>query len=423
MAFHTLVQNAITTKLGPEQLDNVKLAIDDFMASYPQANIYNVSYDYSTGNVLGDQGPRLDMVGAINYGLYYTVLDPDIQVQLLALGECYTGNCTWPHIQALGVCSQCVDITSDIRSNNGFYTLYDVEMDQDVGLISSEGYVTYPSSSYLQDIGPLISHLAVMARGTPQDEPVGVDCALYWCVLDKVQALMVNFEFIDGEYTVYSNWTNTSSSGQTTYKQTTDIILNPPTCWDEYGNLDKTADCTKTVTPNAQLALQNFFRSSVIGFTGSGAVNTTTNGWDISSEFIQLLFTTVFNTNDVVGAYAQIMRNIAIMMTDNIQQQPQPLAGVSQTYGDTWVFTTLYHIRWGFLIVPALLVVISILFLLATIFTSYGQEKWKTSLLPLLFHPLGEKPTTTPHRMSELKVVAEAKDVRLERGHLGSQFV
>jgi hypothetical protein len=48
-----------------------------------------------------------------------------------------------------------------------------------------------------------------------------------------------------------------------------------------------------------------------------------------------------------------------------------------------------------------------------------GHEKWKSSVLPLLFHPLADevRPGVALHKMSELKAVAENRQVRLHRSH------
>jgi hypothetical protein len=191
LAFHTLIQNAISTKSGSFELD--ALYDTDLGASYPQGNNYSLSLDYSTGNTLGDQGPVLDMVADINYGMFYTMMDRDTQTQL-TVANCDSGNCTWDHIQTLSVCSRCADVTSYIDETENYFSLYDMSISRDVGLIASEGNTLYPDTRVLQNIGPLIVHFAAMARGTIDDQPVGIDCALYWCVLDQSGVTMTNYD-------------------------------------------------------------------------------------------------------------------------------------------------------------------------------------------------------------------------------------
>jgi hypothetical protein len=419
LAFHTLIQNAITTKSGLIQLSPFD-ADELGGVSFPQGNNYSAYNKYSTGDTLGDQGAALDMVADINYGMFYSAMHPDTQLQQ-SLATCYTGNCTWDHIQTLSVCYKCADITSKIGVDNGSYTLYSTTLDmrQDIGLVASLGDTEYPDPSVLPGVGPLIVHLTTMARATVDDDPVGIDCALYWCVEDESQVAMIN-------YNVTSNvtaWTDTSESAKTTYQQDTDVTLTPPTCYDQNGNtVSNTTKCTKTILSYAQLGIQNFFIGDITGFTGSAVKNTTTDGWDITSEFIQLLYTTVGTSDDFLGSLQNYMGYIGFMMMSNIRQQT-PQAGFQSSLGQMYSWTTQIHIRWGFLIVPVVTVLMTMLFILVTIFKSVGQEKWKSSLLPLLYHPLREQPAVAPQKMSEIKAVADATEVRLERGVSGSHFV
>jgi hypothetical protein len=148
-------------------LERTALYDTDYGASFPQGNNYTTMFnDYSSANALYDQGPVLDMVADINYGMFYMAMDPDTQFQL-SLANCTTGNCTWKHIQTLGVCSKCADITSDIGLDEGLYTLYGmtVTMDESVGLVTSLGDANYPDPSVLPGVGPLIAHVTTMARG------------------------------------------------------------------------------------------------------------------------------------------------------------------------------------------------------------------------------------------------------------------
>ncbi len=394
----------------------------DYGASFPQGNNYTTMFnDYSSANALYDQGPSLDMVADITYGMFYTMMDPDTQFQL-SIANCLTGNCTWKHIQTLSVCSKCADITSDIGLNEGLYTLYGmtVTMDESVGLVTSLGDANYPDPSVLPGVGPLIAHVTTMARGTTNDAPVGIDCALYWCVLDQSNVSMTNWNITNS---VNTYWTDPSA--KTTHAQATDVTLTPPTCYNQYAEeISDTTECTKTISSYSQLALQNYFLGEKTGFTGTVVQNSTTGGWGVSSEVMQLLYTTARVSNNLVVDMETIMSNVGLMMTSNIRQAV-PQVGIWYSLGEVWTWTTLYHIRWGYMVLPTLLVVASIIFTLATIFKSWGQEKWKSSMLPLLFHPLADelRPSVAPHKMSELKAIAEHRKVRLERSHLGSQFV
>ena len=388
-------------------------------AIYPQGNNYSFALDYSTGNALGDQGPQLDMVADINYGMFFSISDRDTQFPL-TVANCYYGNCTWDHIQTLSVCAKCADISSGIGEMNDSYTLYGttLSMSQEIGLITSLGSTFYPDPKVLPDIGPLIVHFTAMVRATINDQPMGIDCALYWCVLDSADVTMSNFNVTNQTDTV---WTNLSVSAQTTYRQTADVILTPPTCYNEFAEeVSDTTQCTKTVSSKAQLALQNFLIGDITGFTGFATKNLSTDGWSISNEFVQLLYSSLDTTN-ILDTYTDIMSDIGHMMMTNIQQTVQ--GGYSFSLGTMYNWTTLFNIRWDYLIAPTILVVATTLFLLITIFKSWGHVKWKSSLLPLLFHPLAERPDIPLHKWSDMKYRAKVMEVRLETAHLGFQYV
>jgi len=425
LAFHTLIQNAISMKSGLLEIDAL-YANPGYGANYPQGNNYTARYhDYSTSKTLGDQGPTLDMVADITYGMYYTMMYQDTQTQL-SIADCPSGNCTWRHIQTLGVCSKCADITSGIYDDtyNGIYTLYGttVEMDRKAGLVKSWADTLYPDSSVLPGVGPLIAHVTTMARANTSVFPTGIDCALYWCVKDQSNVIMTNWDITDA---VDTNWTDPSTSAHTTYKQTTDIQLTPPTCYDKNARpISDTTKCTKTISSHSQIALQNYFIGESTGFTGMATQNLTTGGWNVGSEVMQLIYTTALNSVDLATDMGIIMNHIGLLMTSNIRQT-KPQNGYAGSLGEVWWWTTLYHIRWGYMVLPTLLVVASVLFLIVTIIKSWGHEKWKSSVLPLLFHPLADeiRPGVAPHKMSELKAIAENREVRLQRSHLGSQFI
>jgi hypothetical protein len=416
LAFHTLVQNAISTRSGMLELTSL-YGDPDYGAKYPQGNNYTDKFlDYTTGTVVGDQGPSLDMVADISHGLYYTSMDFDTQFQL-SIAQCPSGNCTWKNIQTLSVCSQCADISSLIGHDQGYYTLYGtkVAMDESIGLVSSLADSNYPDSTVLSGVGPLIAHITTLARPNLTSDPLGIDCALYWCVWDRSDVKMIDWNITDS---VDVFWTDPSVT--TTHQQTNNIELTPPTCYNEHSEPIDTSQCTKTISPYSQVGLQNYFIGDRSGFTGS--VNLT-EGWDVSNYVMQIIYSTAGVSSNLASDMEGIMNYMGLMMTSNIQQTIQD--GISFTYGNVWIYTTLFKIRWGYMVLPTILVVGSVIFMIVTIIKSLGHEKWKSSVLPLLFHPLADevRPGAAPHKMSELKAVAENKEVRLERGHLGSQFV
>lgn len=414
MVFHTLIQNTISTESGLAQLD--------IPSYFPRGDNYSIFDQYSTGLTLGDQGPVPDMVAAIDYAAFYDVLKSDLQYELLPV-NCTTGNCTWAHVQTLGVCSTCADISNLIEVSGGHYVVSNnLQLETTSGFVTAAGFTEYPDPTVLPGVGPLIIKFVAMARQNLTSFPVGIDCALYWCVYDSFDINMVNYTNISvGETT---NWTDTSTAAQTYYHQMNPIVLNPPTCLDDFGEpYQNISLCIKTIGVYTQAALQNFFKSSITGFTGTVSKNFTYDGWNVNSEFMQVLLTTAATTDDIVGAYSQIIENIAIEMTNNIRQQTMDGVNIDYAQGTTSLWITTFHIRWGYIVVPTLLVVLSAVFLIITIVKSIGHKKWKSSLLPLLYHGLKAPPSNPLEDLMDMKEVASNTVVHLEKMNEVSQFV
>jgi hypothetical protein len=252
-----------------------------------------------------------------------------------------------------------------------------------------------------------------MARNSLNSTPTSVDCVLYWSVYDWFDTRMVNYTI--NSVTDLASWTDTSIAAQTSYLQPNDIVLTPPNCWSDAGepNLD-TSQCVKTIIAFSQTGPQNFFKSP-IGFTSTASRDSSTGRWDVSSEFIQVLFTTAVYSDAIVGAYTNITHNIALGMTNNIRQQLKDAESSGEAQGITYLWTATFHIRWVYMVVPALLVILSAVFLIITIVKSVGHEKWKSSSLPLLFHRLRVTPSSLPKYLMDMEDVASSTVVHLEK--------
>ena len=385
----------------------------------PRGDNYSVWAEYSSGTTLGDQKPTPDMVAAIDFAVFYDMSKSDIQFELLPF-TCTTGNCTWPHVQSLGVCSECADV-SDLITTSGDHWIVSngLELEMKFGIIASAGYTTYPDAAKLPNIGPLIlKFVAMVHEPSSSDPPFGIDCALYWCIYEWTDTAMVNYTNVTSSQS--SIWTDVNAP-QTFYHQQDDIVLTPPTCLnDDRVSHSDTSPCVKTIGAYSQTALQNYLVDS---FTGHATRNSTTGGWNIDNQFIQVLLTTAAETTDLLGSYTQIISNLATEMTFNIRQQTMDGVNLDYAVGSTSLWVSKFRIRWGYMIIPTLLVVLSAIFLVLVIIRSVGHEKWKSSSLPLLFHGLKMAPGALPERLMDMKEVVSSTTVHLEKTGDVSQFV
>jgi hypothetical protein len=89
---------------------------------------------------------------------------------------------------------------------------------------------------------------------------------------------------------------------------------------------------------------------------------------------------------------------LASSMTAYNRKNPRPESHSRSAYGDTIKVETCVQVRWPWISFPAGLVVLAILFLALTIWstkqipsTNSGRKVWKTSSLAVLFNRLDER--------------------------------
>jgi len=132
------------------------------------------------------------------------------------------------------------------------------------------------------------------------------------------------------------------------------------------------------------------------------------------------------------NGFSYIIDNVAAAMTklvierSNSEEAAKYLEeGVdSLVRGDTWVMQTVVRVRWEWLLLPAILLVVSIIFVLWTVLIShrYHIPLWKSSLLAVLFHSLDCMPVERNrggeshgfNQVSEMKACADVQSVQRE---------
>ena len=137
----------------------------------PRGNNYSLALEGTTGTTLGDQEPVSDMVAAINYAAFYDVSELDLQYRSIPF-ICETGNCTWPHVQTLGVCSECADISDLISPSGNYWTVSNgLQLDIADGVISAAGFPLCPDPAKLPGVGPLVMKFVAMVHDPLQHRP------------------------------------------------------------------------------------------------------------------------------------------------------------------------------------------------------------------------------------------------------------
>ncbi|KAK4553177.1 hypothetical protein LTR86_009707 [Recurvomyces mirabilis] len=413
-------QEVIVSKLGTHTHDP-----SERMCRVPISN--NYLGKWQTGGRPGAELPFTEMITAVYSGFGYpaSVNDADTVVNLV---NCTSGNCDFQTYSSLAVCYQCADISDTIitpcdvdgvnkcnTNSEVLLTLPDgsLTLDSVFGIVNTTSDTQYPDTSVMSGIGPLIAHWKAMgSTDWPEAPPYAKECAMYWCVNTYYGQVIDNTFYetpandtgTDGNTVQVPTWTNTSAEAATTYGSNISIYLNPPDCQYEGAHIVPNATyCEFEVDAASQRALQNYLvgTDGVTGFlTGDVAAIGTSGHTNDTFNATGLAYTTyaanvlVFEctssltedncTQDFYDTFEYSISNLSSYMTNELRKMND--TGPGYSWGWCSDYEQHFHVRWGWLAYPIAMVLISLMFVLVTIYKSRGHEPWKNSVTALMFH-------------------------------------
>ncbi|KAK4892231.1 polynucleotide adenylyltransferase [Elasticomyces elasticus] len=361
---------------------------------------------------------------------------------------CSSGNCTWPTFDSLAVCSACADLSDLLLVSPG--------TDETAWMVTntSEGYNSKPALSrhrwlYAPDIDDA-AQIAYRAMGNhtildfqsvywppesaSDDPPSGVfECVLYFCVKTFSAATT------DGHFTetVLSFW----PPANTSMPEQPDIDF-----WRDYGNNETfhlgVAEQKKNFTlspPDAEATYtvdrltfdlmqhwaQNYLFITAI-YSSSGDEQPAR--WEIDDiagkMYIEL--TEQLGPNKTIQGYSvpstagpgRLMAQIATGLTTYMRQSE---IGSLVVNGDTIFVESYVQARWYWLACPLSLLLLTLAFMLSTIFTSArrGVPTWKSSSLAVLIHGLNDvgSRAMTDSRLDKLEENASDYRMAVQQQH------
>ncbi len=192
-----------------------------------------------------------------------------------------------------------------------------------------------------------------------------------------------------------------------------------------------------TFTPRCLYAIYEASLSSIDHYVGiffNGTVTSNPAGYiyDVSgpAQVVKVFDGGFINFTSVNASFANVADSMtAYIRTNNATsgslQQPSNTTTVN---GEVYRTDTCIEVRWGYLAFPIVLVAITLVFFLAMIIQTGrldGDNDWKSSPLPLLFHGLNDGIRDRQDdllRVDEMQSVAAATHVRLRRKDAGWEF-
>ncbi|KAE8448337.1 hypothetical protein EG329_009581 [Mollisiaceae sp. DMI_Dod_QoI] len=352
-----------------------------------------------TGVLPGDSSsngfvPILPMKAAVYNGLF-AESNPLAPLTV----TCETGNCTWPAVNSLGVCSSCIDVTSmmsrycaDGQPNDGDFSACGWQLPNGAKLNASTDVFSMTSllpSPY--GILPYTTILQLFFMGTEAQSgpplnynPWATQCTLEYCVQTLETAV------VDGKLS--QNVTKTTTNATTVDINTTQgklpVSINSPN------------GSSLFISEAAALGIQSWF--STLFTNGTASRNSTPGVVTDQSVVVNLTVgissgTTYFDSDIVQTFYwdyyeytngvGKAMSDLATAMTVAFRS----FNGVNAIPGVAFGMETHLHVRWSWIVVPVLVVFGTIVFLALVTFNARQHKVllWKSNALAVMFCGIG----------------------------------
>lgn len=354
--------------------------------------------------------PVLPLKSAVYNGLFAENGRPAASLKF----DCPTGNCTWPAFETLGVCYECISLTSVMTkycggnpsnaSDCGWQVPQGAKLNTSRQVFSMTPYIPtaagdMPYSTVLR----LIFLGTEAADGPPgNNNPWARQCSLSACLqtinatvdvgalTENVTHTVVNQTVVDtttqptgadlGVYVTDKNKTTSSSSSS-----------HSPSYY--------------LLGQESMLSLRGWFTTL---FAAGGATRTTNNSTlTINDRTVAVNLTvgisngTTFFDSDILTAFywnyyeyaAPGQDGVSLLMADvatSVTTAFRSLWGAEPVPGPAVSTESYIHVRWGFLVLPLLVVLGADAFLIGAIYQTHKTRTrpLKSSALAMLFHGL-----------------------------------
>jgi hypothetical protein len=344
--------------------------------------------------------------------------------------SCPTGNCTWPSYRSLAVCSACANITDEVRLSedgticmlpNGFtlnITLFSPSDDEfsvyQYGMNVTNGYTngadSLPSPMAFKNNGTvLLDMFAISLNPFTLSSCLANECMLQFCV--KTFNATVRNGYFQEQELHHVGGQGQTISGDSDYEDFEQ---------DQVFRVDG-----QTIDDLAFWLSEEFIGnvSTVLDFE-----NAYTN--DVMQSIFQALtgaYTSDQDTEAFVPDLRPLFDNVADALTTTIRNDFISMVGTSpegKARGIAERYDAYIHVRWAWIILPAVLQVSVLVFLFLVIWDTHrsGMDAYKGGVLSILFHGIDEdsRQQMEPlNRTIEMDTVAEETFMKLAKGSSG----
>ncbi|KAB2575341.1 hypothetical protein DBV05_g6032 [Lasiodiplodia theobromae] len=421
------------------------LAVDPFMQQIIDYHLRSVPIAEITGATtpstqMYDSGTLMDATRAksifAGVDMQSAIVNGILGISLTPTFHCSTGNCTWPDITKLGVCASCTNVTTETGKSCGsrdpssstqtcqYTTPANINITATNGL-GANGTYTYLNTSvdtvFTEDNQPLLRFGILRSPPTENVDKDGVlppdisECTFEWCA-QKTSGFRVHSGVLQP-----GNTTSTPIKIAFTNGQWTPHTLNGRT----YVELDVAPDAAPWDGGSSSSSRAFYVHSADYSSTRQLLVNllvTQLASFNADADAgggFQVAPVLLFAGGDL----SRTMGAVAASMTDLVQRCANGSAVRGQAFRDE----AFVRVRWPWLVLPAVLVLVAAALLQAAVVVNRrrGSALWKSSVLPLLFHGF-ERPLDAPlgERLSRVEARAWGMETSLRESSEGaSRFV
>lgn len=247
--------------------------------------------------------------------------------------------------------------------------------------------VSFFAAKYEQDLIYYHHNITV-----PEQKPTMTECSVYWC----------ERQYTQNYFSTGHRFLETKTSQNLYVQAQVQSKVDFWTRWLSPFNGSKTLseNSTYIISSTTWIPMR---RMMIKLFNGTLIVNEEGDDADDAKSFSGIQSSLIlYNSNNLT----QSMVEMATSMTDNIRSGNM----ASRVNGRAYLNSTLIHVRWPWIILPAASVVLSIVLLMATAVSSRRLHTilWKSSVLPLLVSQLENLPG---HDLSRAGDVDEMLDM------------
>ncbi|KAK2056872.1 hypothetical protein LY76DRAFT_547640 [Colletotrichum caudatum] len=395
-------------------------------------NIRSSQYLIALSSQSASEGfiPILPFKAAVYNGLFAENGKPWLSLPV----SCQTGNCTWEPFETLGVCNSCVDITEFMNRACEDGSMPEGSMKEcgwSVPLgakLKTHADVFSMTPIFPQGLGdmPYSTIMKLVFMGTEKQEGVAGDLAP-WARQCTLQACVqtLNSSIVNGELKETIVHTKTNDTVATATQESLEPIYIPGGSGKDLYPIDM----------KVMMGMRSWF--SDLFRTGSASRNEEVISKNITTPDNVIVNLTVgissgeiFFDTDIVQAfywnYYEYPGGIDMLMNDlatSVTISFRSFNGTNVT-GIAHTVESYIHVEWGFLTVPLLTVLLTIIFLSGAIYQtrSHKAKLWKSSVLATLVHGLDRNARERLEDLGGLREqqnAAKSVNVQLDEGDEG----